>query len=205
MEEIIRVHILYMTYTWYVACMYIRSIYCLNIHIAWCQTAYFQFLNLKWVGKIFSISLAKGWFPFLLCFPLVGECFILIFSFQESISHPCCLAASGWARNEEEGPRPWKPSHVSGWMSLYLPPLPDKSFGPKALFKAGALLFLNKYWEPSFLFQRCLALTQPLSFQVPLELPAQAQCRGSPLSPLHTLSCRCKWTRKFSEATGPSS
>lgn len=88
--------------------------------------------------NIFYFSMERL-ISFLLCFSLVCECFILIFSFQESISHPCCLAASGWARtgarNEEEGPRPWKPSHVSGWMSLYLPPFPDRVLDQKLYLK----------------------------------------------------------------------
>lgn len=82
---------LYMTYTRYVVCMYIRSIYCWNIHTAWCQTAYFQIFKFK-MGRlnIFHFSIEKL-ISFLLCFFLVCECFILIFLSRNQFPIPAAL------------------------------------------------------------------------------------------------------------------
>lgn len=88
--------------------------------------------------NIFYFSIERI-ISFLLCFSPCMWVFRTYFSFQESISHPCCLAASGWgrtgARNEEEGPQPWKQVTWVDGCPFTFPLFPDRLLDQKLYLK----------------------------------------------------------------------
>lgn len=134
--------------------------------------------------------------------------FLIRLFFFLKISFPACstpptFLLSGWGKKEEKngmkcavggraGGKETRSQRVGAHSPLHFSQL---ELWTKRFIWNRSFTF-NKNRKPSFPITKVLCSYSVAFFQGALDL--LAQCPGS-----HTLSCHRKWTRKFSEATGP--